>query len=308
MMSNRIKYQTQLEEKVAAALQLLELDEEEKFLGGGIDDNIGRIILRQACEQDCVMLAHIYIENSYRPKIPKSCKSEPRNLTPSPNPLSLLNFSASTAALLRKYGIGVYDVERAMASWGGLAFVLILRRSVARGDESPLGCAVVTIDFSSQADGNERQNLGLLRLFEVVCATHFPRERFMNVLELFATFMDCNLEDGARRKKQLSCPPDPKQRERIFRHFFYGPGACSSDKNGEGSQEEKNPIPAPTQDADGSNGKEVASMVASDGSFCETERRLFRVEEEADEGTPEGAEGTAGAPCVNKRSKRTRVI
>ena len=66
MMSNRIKYQTQLEEKVTAALQLLQLDKEEKSLGGGVDDNIGRIILKRAYEWDCVMFAHIYIDPRYQ--------------------------------------------------------------------------------------------------------------------------------------------------------------------------------------------------------------------------------------------------
>jgi len=42
--------------------------------------------------------------------------------------LSLLNFAASTIALLQKYRISVYKVERAISSWGGIKFVL---RSVA---------------------------------------------------------------------------------------------------------------------------------------------------------------------------------
>ena len=66
MMSNRIKYQIQREEKVAAELQLLELNKEEKCLRGGINDNIGRILLRRACEWNCVMLDHIYIDQRYR--------------------------------------------------------------------------------------------------------------------------------------------------------------------------------------------------------------------------------------------------
>ncbi|KAG7364732.1 double-stranded RNA binding motif protein [Nitzschia inconspicua] len=157
----QLSRQRQLEDKVTAALQVLnEHDEEGRSLPDELTvDDVGRTLLRRANVDDMAWIEDLF--GSQPTKSKTSCQS----------PLNSLRDEKETP-------------PEAMRLWSSSAVVLLLCRAISPYEDPPLGCAVLTLGFSMQ-------NGRVLRLAKLASQPHLPRERFVECLTSFASCMDC---------------------------------------------------------------------------------------------------------------------
>eukprot|EP01083_Nonionella_stella_P197583 726311_1 len=109
-------------------------------------------------------------------------------------PLSLIGLSLKTTGV---YGNLDFDIStEASQLWGSKSVVLILSRAIALPDEPPLGCAVLTLGFSISRGR-------LLRIHDIAHEEHFPKERFVEILEDLAHKMKCSIDSTSNLKSPL---------------------------------------------------------------------------------------------------------
>lgn len=81
--------------------------------------------------------------------------------------------------------------------WSSQCVTLLLCRAIAAYEDPPLGCAVLSPDFS-MTDGR------LLRMAKIGNEPHLPKERFVECLRHFASAMDCKLVNPMEFHVRLS--------------------------------------------------------------------------------------------------------
>lgn len=170
----------QLDERVDSALQVLnELDEEGRALPEELNINhVGRTVLRRAESEDVDWIQKLLAHQDER-----SARIF-RRRDHAHGPLSLLG--VSDARKETEVTSCAEQSSRPIRLWGSSAITLLLCRAIAPKEDPPLGCAVVTLDFSMKKGPT-------LRIAELVSEPHLPNERFIEVLENFATHMKCAL-------------------------------------------------------------------------------------------------------------------
>lgn len=75
--------------------------------------------------------------------------------------------------------------------WSPTSIVLLLCRAIAAYEDPPLGCAVLTVDFSME-EGR------ILRAARIANEPHLPQERFIECLQDFAESLNYKLETTVR--------------------------------------------------------------------------------------------------------------
>ena len=170
-------HQKQIEEEVDNALQkLLESDDENRScLGGNSIDEAGRIILRRACVYDYEALNNL---------LSSACLLRQTHAVIDKNSF-FANGPASQMEGLKHNERNETNLPSLL--WGGISFILVLSRVIAGHDEAPLGCAVLTIQFT-MLKGR------VLKICDMAHEVHLPRERFLECLEKFALNMQCALD------------------------------------------------------------------------------------------------------------------
>ncbi|CAB9529977.1 expressed unknown protein [Seminavis robusta] len=179
--ARQLSRQKQLEERVDKALQALnEHDDEGRSLPSQLTpDDVGRTVLRRATEVEDVERIKRLLSNG-----PPCGGQLP--------PVSILGAAASSCTGA-DYGAGEHSETSqdcgalALRLWGSSTIVLLLCRAIAAFEDPPLGCAVLTLGFS-MTKGK------VLRVAMIGSEPHLPRERFLEVLDTFATCMDCAME------------------------------------------------------------------------------------------------------------------
>jgi len=161
----QLSRQQQLEEKINAALQLLnEHDEEGRSLpeeGLGADD-VGRTVLRRASTDDMCWVEKFFGSSSSH------------SIFKSRGPVNVLGYDKGSSST-------------ALRLWSSSTIILLLCRAIAPHEDPPLGCAVLTLGFSMQKGK-------MLRLAQIASEPHLPKERFIECLLSFADCMGCSLE------------------------------------------------------------------------------------------------------------------
>jgi len=209
--------QRQLEAEVDEALEkLFELDDEGRTsFGGNSIDEFGRIILRRATVYDYEAVTNLLASSS---QIRKKHNDSEALSAENVDPLSQLIFSESMDENLDEY----LSPNLPYLLWGGLSVILVLSRAVAGPDEPPLGCAVLTLQFSVHKGK-------MLKICDIAHEVHLPRERFIECLEEFCSKMNCALEFRQPLKKsqisyekdKYTCPElSRNQLEKICREYL----------------------------------------------------------------------------------------
>ena len=146
----------QLDTLVEKALQKLnDRDEEGRCLPNELTaDDVGRTVLRRAEPSDLESIKKLLSEEDTLLRRKPSFEVEINEEQPAQSPLSCL--------------------------WSSSSIVLLLCRAIAAYEDPPLGCAVLTIDFSM---GKGR----LLRTTRIANEPHLPQERFIECLQDFAS-------------------------------------------------------------------------------------------------------------------------
>jgi hypothetical protein len=207
--------QKQLEDEVDSALQtLIELNDEGRLLFGGSVDDVGRIVLRRGMSRDVGSVRKLLSSNNMYTSS-KLESSQMDSLAHSPSmsstdpplpstisPVSLLGLESNMAnrsASLTEENDDLFRLPALL--WGSHSFILVLSRAVALHDEPPppLGCVVLTLDFSFSKGRT-------LHICEIGHEEHLPLERFMECLQAFAKHMKCSLEreSGGMAKEELN--------------------------------------------------------------------------------------------------------
>jgi hypothetical protein len=163
--------QTQLDDIIASSLQKLnEHDEDGRCLPDKLTvDDVGRTVLRRATPEDVHWIS-------------KLLEGEKAALSP----VSVLG------ALIKDNQISQAKVDddpslSAVRIWSSSTIVLLLCRAIAPYEDPPLGFAALTLGFSMERGRT-------LRIAQVASESHLPRERFIEVLQSFASNMFCSLE------------------------------------------------------------------------------------------------------------------
>ena len=161
----------QLEEKVNAALQKLNDHDEEGRLR--LSDDVGKTILRTAQIPGDVHWLQSLLKKPLRK-------------------------GNSTDQLHRS----IFGHEKDTVP--GMTIALLLCRAIDPYDDPPLGCAVLSIGFSLEKGK-------LLRIADISSEDHLPKERFLECLESFASYMDCVLEHSSTPPPVSSAKPNSKE-------------------------------------------------------------------------------------------------
>ena len=154
-----------LEKIVEGALGMLELDEEGRAScqNSSLEDDIGRIILRRATYHDYGRIKCLLLGSDENVDLSDR------------HPVSLIHPDNDKRIFAREI-------------WGN-SVVVVLTRAIFNEDETPLGCAILTIGFSLSRGR-------VLNISKIYHADHLPRERFVECLSRFSTIMDTLLIDS----------------------------------------------------------------------------------------------------------------
>ena len=202
--------QKQLEDKVLAALEL------QNDVQESLPDYVGRTVLRVAEPQDKNWILSLLKEDP--PAVPSvddhtECSFDEDE---SIDETALSKSGLQTQVRKGTHGVPTDDTANEEANLALTStpstVVLLLCRAIAPYDEAPLGCAIMTPGFTfTKGRTLEITNLGN--------GPHFPKERFMECLEAFATNMQCVLVDktsklaatGTARTPPTASPPALRQ-------------------------------------------------------------------------------------------------
>jgi hypothetical protein len=168
--------------------------------------------------------------------------------------------------------------------WGSTAITLLLCRAISPKDDPPLGCAVLTLGFTTKKGQT-------LRIAELVSEPHLPKERFIECLGKFAHHMKCALEDELKRPASSSGTVfSTEQLESILEAHL-----------GKTQEEAASKI-----DQAGSSNGEILDLKTIGASLQSVQEEETEVEDdkEKEEGTKGARRGTKG----DKPSKRSRVV
>jgi hypothetical protein len=270
----------QLDQRVDSALQLLnELDDEGRSLPEELNSNdVGRTVLRRADTEDNVwiqqLLAHqegraMSISQSRREKVP--------------GPFALVGVPSDALSARTERGTGPSSEELSLSSrlWGSTAITLLLCRAISPKDDPPLGCAVLTLGFSTKKGRT-------LRIAELVSEPHLPKERFIECLGKFAHHMVCALENELKNESSGTVFSTEQLKSILEAHL------------GNAREEEaaKN-----IDQAVGSNG-EILDLKTIGASLQSVQEEETEVDDEKEGDAKDARRGTKGdKPC-----KRSRVV
>jgi len=179
----QVSRQRQFEEKVDAALQILNDAEDERKPSYLKENDLSKTTLRRATIEDIGSIERLLAKEDTEKN--RTAHQKRSNELSSVSPLALIGM---TSRLTMENIISGIDITRAASQlWGGQSFVLILSRAIALPDEPPLGFAVLSTGFS-MTKGR------ILRISEVSNEVHFPRERLIECLDELGAKMHCQVE------------------------------------------------------------------------------------------------------------------
>jgi len=179
----QVSRQRQFEEKVDAALQIHDA-EDERNPSYFKEDDLSKTILRRATIEDVSSIERLLANEDSDRKWP--AHQDRSNGLSSVSPLALTGMTSRP--LLGKISSGIDITTAASQLWGSQSVVLILSRAIALPDEPPLGFAVLSTGFS-MTKGR------ILRISEIANEVHFPRERLIECLEKLGGKLHCQVED-----------------------------------------------------------------------------------------------------------------
>ena len=148
-------------------------------------DDVGKIILRRALLEDSDHVQVLLNENEVVST--NMLATHKKLLSPSSAEFREEEFDGPVSS--ESDHVGEENADENTKSgflFGENSILLVLSRAVALHDP-PLGCAVLTLEYSSK-------NLHLCRLGH---KSHLPRERFIECLEVFARNIQCDLDTSS---------------------------------------------------------------------------------------------------------------
>jgi hypothetical protein len=179
----QVSRQRQFEEKVDAALQILNDAEDDRNPSHFKEGDLSKTILRRATIEDVSSIERLLAKEDADKKRP--AHQDRFNGLSSVSPLALTGMTSRS--LLGKISSGIDITTAASQLWGSQSVVLILSRAIALPDEPPLGFAVLSTGFS-MTKGR------ILRISEIANGVHFPRERLIECLEKLGGKLHCQVE------------------------------------------------------------------------------------------------------------------
>ena len=282
--SRSLSRKKQLDERVNSALQLLnELDDEGRSLPEELNSNdVGRTVLRRAETEDAVWIQQLLSHQDERPMRISQSRWHEKVM----GPFALVGVSSDALSAGNENDINSSSEQSSLSSrlWGSTAITLLLCRAISPKDDPPLGCAVLTLGFSTKKGQT-------LRIAELVSEPHLPKERFIECLGKFAHHMKCALENELKRPvSSLATVFSTEQLKSILEAHLAK------------TQEE---AATKVHQADNVNA-EILDLKTIGASLQSVQEEETEVEDdkEKEEGTKGARRGTKG----DKPSKRSRVV
>jgi len=166
--SRRVSRQKQIDERVDAALQIVnEHDDEGRSLPEELTvDDVGRTVLRRALPDDLGFIKKLLV---LRSRDDSASKSSPRT------------------EMGARFSDGESNNLDLSYLWTESSIVLLLCRAIASNEDPPLGCAILSLSFSMERGR-------LLEIVKLASEMHLPKERFVECLQDFAAAMKCSLD------------------------------------------------------------------------------------------------------------------